>query len=463
MDFIKSLIEKADLDCVYKIQSEKMIELKIIPLYEKNSEIFVVTCNENNEKKDFVEFLFGKKANFINVDEIKFNKLFSSIRFDIYKDIEKEIILKVINKNGSDIHFEPSKNSVIIRARIDGMLTIIGKLRKEDYNQILSRIKLNANMDITEKRKPQDGKFLITNDLDTFDCRISTVPVIYGEKMVIRILYQEKLDYSIEGLKLLDYQLENLKKIINIKNGMVIINGPTGSGKSSTLYSIISSIKEKDINITTIEDPVECNIQGINQMNVNRKINFGFAEGLRSILRQDPDVIMVGEIRDEETASMAIRAAITGHKVYSTIHTKSSREVFLRLEDMNIKNYLIKDSLVGAISQRLIGCLCNNCKIKYEGIFEGKVYNFYKENGCEECNFTGIKGRRLVCAVHFIGEDKKRKFKDIYSDIELFSNKQMYEVCKKLLLEGIISHNQYKKFINGEDLTRYEENKEVFL
>ena len=132
MDFIKSLIEKADLDCVYKIQSEKMIELKIIPLYEKNSEIFVVTCNENNEKKDYVEFLFGKKANFINVDEIKFNKLFSSIRFDIYKDIEKEIILKIINKNGSDIHFEPSKNSVIIRARIDGMLTIIGKLRKED-------------------------------------------------------------------------------------------------------------------------------------------------------------------------------------------------------------------------------------------------------------------------------------------------------------------------------------------
>lgn len=460
---MKELIKKSNLDCVYKIKKDKMIELKVIPLYEEEKDVFVITYEENEEGRNFIEFLFGKQVEFIKTDKEKFNKLIFSLRPDIEEGLEEKIICRVISKSGSDVHFEPSKDSVIIRARIDGILTIIGKLKKSDYNQILSRVKLNGNMDIAEKRKPQDGKFLINNDLGTFDCRVSTIPVIYGEKTVIRILYQEKLDYSIDGLKLLDYQLENLKKIMNIKNGMVIINGPTGSGKSSTLYSIISNIKEKDINITTIEDPVECNIDGINQMNINRKIKFGFAEGLRSTLRQDPDVIMVGEIRDEETANMAIRAAITGHKVYSTIHTKSSREVFLRLEDMNVRNYLIKDSLVGAISQRLIGCLCNNCKERYKSIFKGKSHYLYKENGCEECNFTGIKGRRLVCAVHFIGEDKKNKFKDIYSDIELFSNKQMYEVCKSLLIEGIISYKQYKKFIDGEDLIRYEEDKEVFI
>lgn len=460
---MKELIKKANLDCVYKIKKDKMKEFKIIPLYENGNKVFVATYEENDEGKNFIEFLFGKEAKFINLDKNKFNKLISSIRPDVGEGIEEKIIYKVITQNGSDVHFEPSKDFVIIRARIDGGLVLIGKLRISDYNQILSRVKLNGNMDIAEKRKPQDGKILINNNLGTFDCRISTVPVIYGEKMVIRILYQEKLDYSIEGLKLLDYQLENLKKIVNIKNGMAIISGPTGSGKSSTLYSIISTIKEKDINITTIEDPVECNIEGINQININRKINLGFAEGLRSTLRQDPDVIMVGEIRDEETANMAIRASITGHKVYSTIHTKSSREVFLRLEDMNVKSYLIKDSLVGLISQRLIGCLCSNCKKVCKEIFNDKEYFFYEESGCEECNFTGIKGRRLVCAVHFIDEDIKKRLKNIYLDIELLSNKQMYEVCKTMLFDGIISYRQYKKFIEGEDLIKYEGCKEILL
>lgn len=460
---MKELISISDLNSVYKISKEKMIKFKVIPLYEIDNYINVVTYEENYESKDYIEFVFGKKVKFIIVDKEIFNNLILALKPNLDVNLEETIIEETINKNGSDIHFEPSRNFVTIRIRIDGILSIVGKIRNIDYNQILSRVKLNGNMDIAEKRKPQDGKILIKNSKGSFDCRISTIPVIYGEKMVIRILYKEKLDHSIDSLKLLPFQQEILNKIINAETGMLIISGPTGSGKTSTLYSIISSIKDKDINITTIEDPVECNIKDINQMNVNRKINFSFAEGLRSILRQDPNVIMVGEIRDEETASMATRAAITGHKVYSTIHTKSSRDIFLRLEDMKVKNYLIKDSLIGAISQRLVGRLCPNCKEKHKEIIKGKEYTLYREVGCKKCNFTGIKGRRLICAIHFIDEKTRNKFNNIYNDLEFLSNEQMYHVCKSLLRDGEISYKQYRRFIHGEDLIKYENNEKEIL
>ncbi len=460
---MKELIKISDLNSVYKVSKEKMIQFKVIPLYEDEEYINVVTYKESNESKEYIEFIFGKKAKFIEVDKVIFNNVIKALKPNLDENLEEEIIYDTINKNGSDIHFEPSRNFVTIRVRIDGILSIVGKIRNIDYNQILSRVKLNGNMDIAEKRKPQDGKILIKNSKGSFDCRISTIPVIYGEKMVIRILYKEKLDHTIDSLKLLPFQQKILNKIINAETGMLIISGPTGSGKTSTLYSIISSIKDKDINITTVEDPVECNIKDINQMNVNRKINFSFAEGLRSTLRQDPDVIMVGEIRDEETAIMATRAAITGHKVYSTIHTKSSRDIFLRLEDMKVKNYLIKDSLIGTISQRLIGRLCPNCKEKEKRKIKEKEYTLYKEVGCEKCNFTGISGRRLICAIHFIDEKIRSNFNNIYNDLEFLSNEQMYHVCKVLLKEGEISYKQYKNFITGEDLIRYEENEKEFL
>ncbi|MGL4569713.1 MAG: GspE/PulE family protein [Clostridium sp.] len=461
---MKKLLKKLNLMCVYKISKEKVNELKIIPLYEEDDSVYVLTCDENRNARVYLEFLYGKKIVFNNISQ----KIFSSLYKNIYpnlKDIylEENIILECIRSNVSDIHFEPFKDYVNVRARVDGSLTLIRKILIADYNQIISRVKLNGNMDIAERRKPQDGKITINTEEGDYDCRISTIPIVSGEKMVIRILYKEQLDYKIESLRLLDNQFIDLKKIINVQNGIVIINGPTGSGKSSTLYSIISSIKDKDINITTIEDPVECTLNGINQMNINRKINFDFAEGLKCTLRQDPDVIMVGEIRDEETAKMAIRSAITGHKVYSTIHTKSSREVFFRLEDMKVKNYLIKDSLVGAISQRLVGTLCNECKESYSKEIFGGKHNLYREKGCEKCSFTGIRGRRLICAVHYIDETIRERLKDISSDMELLSNKQMLEVCKSLLLDGVISYKQCKRFIEGEELLKYERNKKIFL
>ncbi|MDU4910527.1 GspE/PulE family protein [Clostridium baratii] len=461
---MKEILKKLDLECASKLSKEKINELKIIPLYEEDNFVYVLSYGTKENNKKYLEFLYGKNIVFKEIQKEEFKRLYSCLYPDV-KDItlEESIINECIKTNVSDIHFEIFDGAVNVRARIDGYLSLIRKIKISDYNQILSRIKLKGNMDIAEKRRPQDGKVTINTQDGNIDCRISTIPTLNGEKMVIRILYKEKLDYKIENLKLLDSQFKDLKKIINVKNGITIISGPTGSGKTTTLYSILSSIKDKDINITTIEDPIECEISGINQMNVNSKINFDFAEGLKYTLRQDPDVIMVGEIRDEETAKMAIRSAITGHKVYSTIHTKSGREVFFRLEDMKVKSYLIKDSLVGTISQRLIGKLCDSCKEKYKTKLFGVEREIYREKGCRECNFTGIKGRRLVCAIHYIGEDMKGYLKNINNNLEFLSNKQMIDVCKKLLLEGDISINQYNRFIEGEELLKYEDDKEAFI
>lgn len=460
---MKNLILNIDLNCVYKIDKDKMIEYKILPLYIENDYIKVATYEKNNNSKEFIEFIFSKKVEFIYLSKDDFYDLFYMVKPDLSKSLEEIFIKYTISKKGSDIHFEPFEDFVNVRIRIDGILILVSKIRICDYNQILSRVKLNGNMDIAEKRKPQDGKIVVKYNEIYFDCRISIIPLVFGEKMVIRILYKEKSDYNMELLNLSKEQSKNLEKIIKANNGIVIINGPTGSGKSTTLYSIISKIKDNDINITTIEDPVECNLSGINQINVNNKINLNFANGLRSILRQDPDVIMVGEIRDEETANIAIRAAITGHKVYSTIHTKSSRDVFFRFEDMNVKDYLIRDSMVGAISQRLIGCLCEKCKTKKEEIINDKIYYFYKEVGCKRCNYTGISGRRLICAVHFIDENIRSKLKNINEDLEILSNEQMYSRCKELLYKGEISYKQYKRFINGEELVKYEFQQKIFI
>lgn len=314
-------------------------------------------------------------------------------------------------------------------------------------------------MDITEKRRPQDGKSLIKVNGKNYDLRLSTIPIIYGEKLVIRILYGEIFNYNIDSLNLNTNQIKKLKKILGLKNGLVIINGPTGSGKSSSLYCILKEINKKDINITTLEDPVEVIIKGINQVSLNRKANITFATGLRSILRQDPDVLMIGEIRDEETANMAVTASLTGHKVYSTIHTKTPQEVYFRLEDMGVKQYLIKDSLIGIISQRLIRVLCDNCKredIKF--YFKGKEVINYKSIGCSNCNYTGYKGRKVVSSVIFIDKEIKKNISNIFQEIRGLNNEEMIDNLNDLLTDGKISVTDYNNFIIEEGIS-YEENK----
>ena len=373
--------------------------------------------------------------------------------------MDQIILLEAIKEKASDIHMEPHKDKIIIRFRVDGFLRIVFIFKVEEYLQIVSKIKLNSDLDITEKRRPQDGKMTIKDQDKTYDLRVSIIPVSYGEKIVIRVLYRDVFNYSLNKLNLTKTQINNIRYIMKSNNGLVFVNGPTGSGKSTTLYTMIQELNNEEINISTLEDPVEVIIDGISQMSINTKINIGFAQGLRSILRQDPDLIMLGEIRDEETAEMTVRAALTGHKVYSTIHTKDAREVFIRLEDMGVESYLIRDSIVGIISQRLIRVLCDECKKKDINILVlNKKVESYKKCGCSKCNYSGYRGRALVAAVHIIDNNTKEAIRRIHEDRDILTNNEMIDNLNDLLINGKISFEDYNDFIKWEGISHSYEN-----
>lgn len=318
-----------------------------------------------------------------------------------------------IETDASDIHIEPSKDFITIRFRQSGDFLFVDKISHEEYAKLLSRMKILANMRIDEKHKPQDGKIAFTSEKlenELIDIRVSIMPIVDGEKIVMRILRQNTDMLSLEKLDFLDTNLEKIKKSLASKYGMILVAGPTGSGKSTTLFSMLRSFDPFAHNITTLEDPVEYNIPHINQTQVKPQIGFDFASGLRSLVRQDPDIIMVGEIRDKETAMLAIEAALTGHLVLSTIHTNSAAGTIQRLINMDIEPFLISSALKMVISQRLVKKLCPHCSAPYkitEPAMQSKVsgylshiieddisdIDFYKTTGCEKCDSSGYSGR----------------------------------------------------------------------
>jgi type IV pilus assembly protein PilB len=270
---------------------------------------------------------------------------------------------------------------------------------------IVARIKIIGGMDISEKRKPQDGRITITVDRQEYDIRVNILPTVYGEKVVMRLANKKALNREKKMLGFEDAEMEKFDRILKHPHGIMLVTGPTGSGKSTTLYTALSELNTEDVNIVTVEDPVEANVDGVNQVHVNAKVDLTFASALRAILRQDPDIIMIGEIRDNETADIAVKAAITGHLVVSTLHTNSAASTVTRLEDMGIENYLIADSVVGVIAQRLVRRLCPDCKRKIDpkdmdeedlkllDIKPGEEVTIYEKVGCPTCNNTGFKGR----------------------------------------------------------------------
>ena len=422
----------------------------VIPVKEDENNIYILICNIKHENLDYLKFVCRKNVVCEEISSSNFERIKKMIFSDEKGNLEENIIFKSIDDNASDIHFEPQSDWVNIRYRINGTLLLMRRIEIEEYIKILSKIKLMSGMDIAEKRKPQDGKSIIEYKNEKYDLRVSTIPVVNGEKIVIRILYSDNFSYTLENLGFTDEKISIIKKIISIKNGIVIIAGPTGSGKSSTLYTILKELDSKTLNITTLEDPIEVQMHDINQMNLNKKLGITFASGLRNILRQDPDVIMIGEIRDEETAQIAVSASITGHKVYSTIHCKSPKEVFMRLENMGVKPYLIKEGLVGIISQRLVKILCRKCKCIDE---EKTLYkhSLFKKSGCEFCKFTGYEGRKVVSSVCSLNSAVNGNSKNFINDLYL-SNKSMKSDIEELLLNGMISYNDYLEFIEGERL-----------
>ena len=314
----------------------------------------------------------------------------------------RSIIEQAVRQRASDIHFDALEKQVRVRYRIDGVLS---EKMLYDINllpAIVTRIKIMSGMDISEKRKPQDGRITMNIDRQEYDIRVSVLPSCYGEKVVMRLASATALTRSKSELGMRDWELKEFEHIIANPNGILLVTGPTGSGKSTTLYTALSELNKESVNIITVEDPVEANIPGINQVQVNPKADLTFATALRSILRQDPDIIMIGEIRDYETASIAVQASITGHLVVSTLHTNSASAAFTRLLDMGVESYLLADSVVGVIAQRLVRKLCKSCRkprqaTETEKVILGKKpeddVTVYDPCGCQLCGDTGYFGR----------------------------------------------------------------------
>lgn len=330
-----------------------------------------------------------------------------NVDFDEVKDapavkLVDTIIENAVRMKASDIHIEPLENGVRVRCRVDGNLQKVLDIPKETQGSLITRIKIVANLNIAEKRVPQDGRIITKIDNKEVDLRVSVLPTIHGEKVVIRILSRSSFLVKKEELGLSSYNMELLSSIMDKPYGIILATGPTGSGKSTTLYTLLNELNTLDKNIITVEDPVEYVMEGISQVNVNTKAGLTFASGLRSILRQDPDIVMVGEIRDNETAEIAIRAAITGHIVLSTIHTNDAPSTIARLEDMNIEPYLISTSITGIIAQRLVRKVCPHCFEEYEAseyekemleINKNEKLSLVRAKGCPLCQNIGYKGR----------------------------------------------------------------------
>ncbi|MGK4151855.1 ATPase, T2SS/T4P/T4SS family [Kurthia gibsonii] len=328
-----------------------------------------------------------------------------------------QIINDAVVQGASDIHFDPQDNEFRIRFRVDGMLKTERSLPKSMQNMVIARLKIMGNLNITESRLPQDGRIQIQAQMRAIDIRLSTLPTIYGEKVVMRVLDTKNAQISISGLKFSEQNQQKFERMIRKPNGIVLITGPTGSGKSSTLSATLNDLNDEALNIITVEDPVEYQLEGINQIQVREEVGLTFAAGLRSILRQDPDVIMIGEIRDTETAQMATRASLTGHLVFSTLHTNSAIESIDRLKDMGIEPYLITSSLEGIVAQRLVRRVCRDCGHTRDVTATEQAvllkYGFHSAQvhagaGCPACNHTGYRGRIALHEVFELDEEAKQ-------------------------------------------------------
>ena len=427
-----------------------------------------------------LEKLYGKLTTDKALEEFKADVSLNSALGDIDKNdsfdeqIDNAPIVKLVNSlieravrdGASDIHIEPHSDDVVVRIRIDGMLQELLRIPSNAHKAIIARVKIMANLNIAEKRIPQDGRFAVSMLGKNIDLRISTLPTVYGEKCVMRLLDRSSFLRDMNEIGFTEENIGIFREIIHNPHGIVLVCGPTGSGKSTTLYTVLNELNDVRVNITTVEDPVEFLMDGITQTQVNEKAGMTFASGFRSILRQDPDIIMVGEMRDEETVDIAVRAAITGHLVLSTIHTNDSVSTISRLVDMGVPNYMIATAVVGIISQRLVRLLCPYCKEKHVITEEEKEHlnrkfpegtEIYSPVGCEACNYTGYKGRTAVHEIYKIGRNERNLINmgapvDKLRDEAIAAGmKTLLDECCRLLLEGRTSLAEVVKTAYAQD------------
>lgn len=364
--------------------------------------------------------------------------------------LTNSILMEAITSNASDIHVEPYESYMVIRYRIDGVLEEAMRLPVKIYNALIARFKLISGMDIAERRVPQEGRLEVRIRDIPVDIRFSTIPNVFGEKLVMRILQKEFLNTGIDNIGFNNEEYDKIMKMLARPNGIILVTGPTGSGKSTTLYSFLNYIKSPQKSIVTVEDPVEYTIDGFNQTQVNLRQGLTFPKCLRAILRQDPDIIMIGEIRDEETAEIAVRASITGHLVLSTLHTNTAVSSISRMINMGIEPYLIADSLRGVIAQRLMRQLCPECKeknlttsVEMELLKLNSPKHIYHAKGCKACNNTGYKGRFAVFEVLYITSDIKQVIQN-FDNVSAIEQNVLKKEYSKLYDSGISA------VLNGE-------------
>jgi len=418
------------------ISSEQAYQYHIIPIEAHNGTLVFKSDQTSEDLKKELKVVFGKKIELLpETTENMKRYLATHFRKRDHSKVEdlhyhsgflEKLLLSAKDIGSSDIHFEPYENSCRVRFRLDGKLKEHYVITLDEYPVIINQLKIKAGLDISEKRLPQDGRITVKNPLDEFDIRVSSLPTLHGEKMVLRILSKDANHINLDDLGFTNKELKTYKETIKNPNGIVLISGPTGSGKTTTLYATLKLLNDDRTNILTIEDPIEYTLEGVNQVQLKENIGLDFASALRTFLRQDPDIIMVGEIRDVNTANMAIRAALTGHLVLSTIHTNSAWATISRLIDMGIPAFLIASTLNVSVAQRLVRKLCNDCKqeaLILNGDFPENfivpkdLIKHYKSVGCHKCYHTGYQGRKAIYEIIPVTKTLVKHIKD--NDLEI--------------------------------------------
>lgn len=474
----KYVFDFKSINCISEDISNKYL---VFPLYKKLDEVFLLTYRPLDYSEIHeIAFLIDSKIKLILTPKVNIIELREAYyeQNKIQKEVLKEesskyikenikdptirsvdfIIKKAIEKRASDIHIEPKEDKFFIKYRVDGDLNLYIENTKNIYNKIISRIKVMSNMDTTERRKPQDGKFNFTIDNNSIDARVSSVATVYGEKLVIRLLNRFDIDLKLDKLGFDFEDLNIIKRISRKSSGIFLVSGPTGSGKTSTLYSIILSLDYNKYNITSIEDPVEYKIQEINQIQTSDNLDLGFYKLLKYVLRQDPDIISIGEIRDIDTSKLALQSAMTGHRVFSTIHTDNIESTIIRLLEMGIKPFYIASALNGIISQRLIKKLCENCstideinKSEMELLGLEDKLSVARPNGCIKCSGTGYLGRILIYEILEVDEFiknliiKESNTDALKKEIKIKKRKSFKDVFIKYLRNHKTSIEEFEK------------------
>ena len=439
LDFVNLYGEKIDYDLLTSFPVALLEDNLVLPFRVDDDYIYVATADPlNYDVFEMIERLVNKPLKLYialsrdilsviaNVKKyIEARELIKKIKQDLNEtnvlstgaidDFVDFILKDAIDKRCTDVHIEPQKFNFLIRGRIDGVLSELFSFDKDIYSPLVSKIKLLASLDISEKRKPQDGRFSKDYNNKAYDFRVSTAPILYGESVVLRILDQSKILLKMNELGMSEHNLKRFDYLIHLPYGMAFVTGPTGSGKTTTLYAALNELKGPEKKIITVEDPIEYELPLTQQIPVNYKIGVTFASVIKNILRQDPDIVMIGEVRDSETLKSSIQAALTGHLVLATLHTNDSIATITRLVQMGAEPYMVGETLLGAVAQRLIRKICPHCKRIYKPsedelqkigkYLKDENITFYKGSGCKYCNFTGYMGREMISEVLIVTED----------------------------------------------------------